>query len=286
MNDKPLCVLLIEDDPGEACLIRELLRRSTETNYELRHAGNLADGLAFLHIAPADVVLLDLTLPDSSGIETLNRFMVSAPGVPVVVQTGLNDDEIGRTAIRNGAHDFLVKGRFDGRMLYASIRYAVERNALFQKVAGINQSILELERDRVVQETTNAAVYALSQPLTILTIVASEMVKELKPGDRHFENVTRICEATDRINRIVRDITAKRKHGIKTYPGEVQVLDLSQASHHVPAPPAAAPSPAPAQAPASSRPVALPTRPAAPPPAPQAGRPVAVSTAGPARIEI
>ncbi len=111
---------------------------------------------------------------------------------------------------------------------------------------------------------------------------AASLLKELKPGDRHFENVTRISEATDRINRIVRDITAKRKHGIKTYPGEVQVMDLSQASHHVPAPPAAAPAPVPI--PAAARP-AMPTRPAAPP-VPQAARPVAASTPGPARMEI
>jgi DNA-binding response OmpR family regulator len=298
MNDEPLRVLLIEDDPGEARLIRELLRRSTETNYELRHAGSLTDGLTFLHIAPADVVLLDLTLPDSAGLDTLGRFMMAAPGVPVIVQTGLNDDELGRTAIRRGAHDFLLKGRFDGRMLYSSIRYAVDRNALFQRVAGINQSILELERDRVVQDTVNDAVYAMSQPLTILTMVTSEIIRDLQPGDRHYENVQRLCEAADRINRVVRDLSNKRRAVMKTYPGDVQVIDLSRANA-VPEPPAVAAAPAPVSAAAPSRPAVqpAPSRPSVQiPPAPRPAaaaaavaappKPVVFSLEGPARMEI
>jgi DNA-binding response OmpR family regulator len=287
-TNEPLRVLLIEDDPGEARLIRELLRRSTEEQYELRHAGSLADGLTFLRIAPADVVLLDLTLPDSAGIDTLSLFMNAAPGMPVIVQTGLGTDEIGRMAIRRGAHDFLVKGRFDGRMLYTSIRYAVERGTLFQKVAAINQSILELERNRVMQDTVNAAVYSMSQPLTIVSMISSELIKDLKPGDKQYENLSRLCQATDSLNRIVRDMGNKRQYGIQTYPGEVQVLDLSRSSA-VPEPrliqSAAAPSRSALPPPASP----TPSRAVAPPPAAQApapARPVAVTMDGPARMEI
>jgi CheY-like chemotaxis protein len=213
--------------------------------------------------------------------------MTSAPGVPVIIQTGRNDEELARSALRRGAHDFLVKGRFDGRMLYSAIKYAVDRNTLFQRIAGINQSILELERDRVVQDTVNEAVYALSQPLTILTILASEMVKELKPGERHFDTVSKMCEATDRLNRIVRDMGGKRKQSIKTYPGEVQVLDFSHGIPVMEQQPAAAravapPPPSPAIA---AKPIAPPRPVAAVTPAPRAVA-APVTTTGPARMEL
>ncbi|MFH0909191.1 MAG: response regulator [bacterium] len=230
MKDQTLRVLLIEDDPGEARLIREMLRRSPNTTYDLRHAGNLSDGLAFLHVVPADIVLLDLSLPDSNGLDTLAKLTNMAPGVPVIVQTGLSDDEIGRTALRRGAQDFLVKGRFDGHMLNASIRYAVERSRLFQKVASLNQAILEVERNRVMQEAVGGAAHAISQPLTILTMVTSQIMDELQPNDRLYEKVTHLCNATERITRIVRDMSNLRKQTTPTYPGDVQILDVPAAS--------------------------------------------------------
>ena len=230
MKDQTLRVLLIEDDPGEARLIREMLRRAPDITYDLRHASNLADGVAFLHVVPADIVLLDLSLPDSGGLDTLARLTNMAPGVPVIVQTGLTDDEIGRAALRRGAQDFLIKGRFDGHMLHASIRYAVERSRLFQKVSSLNQAILEVERNRVVQEAVGSAAHALSQPLTVLTMVTSQIMDELTPHDGLYEKVSQLCDATERMTRIVRDMSNPRKKAAPTYPGDVQILDVFASS--------------------------------------------------------
>ena len=230
MKDQTLRVLLIEDDPAEARLIREMLRRAPDVTYDLRHASNLCDGIAFLHIVPADIVLLDLSLPDSGGLDTLAKLTNLVPGLPIVVQTGLSDPEIGRVALRRGAQDVLIKGRFDGHMLNASIRYAVERSLLFRKVAGLNQAILEVERNRVIQEAVGGAAHAITQPLTVLTMVTSQIMDELTPHDRLYEKVSHLCDATERITRIVREMSNPQKHSTPTYPGDVQILDVAAAS--------------------------------------------------------
>ncbi len=230
MKDQTIRVLLIEDDPAEARLIREMLRRAPDITYELRHASNLSDGIAFLHVVPADIVLLDLSLPDSGGLDTLAKLATLAPGIPVVVQTGLSDPEIGRVALRRGAQDVLVKCRFDGHMLNASIRYAVERSQLFRKVASLNQAILEVERNRVVQEAVGGAAHAINQPLTIMNLVTSQLLDEIKPNDPSFRKIGQLCEAADRITRIVREMSEGQKPSSPKYPGEVQILDISAAS--------------------------------------------------------
>jgi two-component system, cell cycle sensor histidine kinase and response regulator CckA len=118
-------ILLIEDNPGDAVLISEML--SGINNYALTQADRLSSGLQLLRQNSFNVVLLDLGLPDSSGIETFRRVQSERPEAPVIVLTGLTDEEIAVQAISQGAQDFLVKGRIDGELLTRAIRYAVER---------------------------------------------------------------------------------------------------------------------------------------------------------------
>ena len=120
-------VLLIEDSRGYARLIREMLSEAKETRFVLDHAVRLSDGLALLAEGRSDIVLLDLGLPDSQGLETLRSVQEQAPGVPVVVLTGLDDEETAFRAVRMDAQDYLFKGQIDSNLLVRSIRYAMER---------------------------------------------------------------------------------------------------------------------------------------------------------------
>jgi DNA-binding response OmpR family regulator len=125
-----LKVLLIEDNPGDARLIRESLTESREvrgSSFNLEYADRLSVGLARLAEGGIDAILLDLSLPDSHGLDTLSKMYVQAPGVPILVLTGLDDETIGLEAVQNGAQDYLVKGQIDGQLLARSIRYAIER---------------------------------------------------------------------------------------------------------------------------------------------------------------
>ncbi|HTI35119.1 MAG TPA: response regulator, partial [Miltoncostaea sp.] len=120
-----LRVLLIEDDDGDALLVREELEE-VGAFPDLRHVGSLRAALAELG-PEVDCVLLDLGLPDATGLDALAALQAASPGLAVVVLTGLDDEEAGAAAVRAGAQDFLVKGQVGGDTLMRAIRYAVSR---------------------------------------------------------------------------------------------------------------------------------------------------------------
>jgi phosphoserine phosphatase RsbU/P len=124
--------LLIEDNPGDARLIREMLREADagDAAVDLLQAERLSTGLARLAADGVDVVLLDLSLPDSSGIDTFAAVHVAASSVPIVVLSGLDDEDLAVRAVQDGAQDYLVKGRVDGGTIFRSMRYAIERQRL------------------------------------------------------------------------------------------------------------------------------------------------------------
>ena len=124
---RPLRVLLIEDSSEEAELIRMMLAQSRREEVRVDHVTRLADGLARLAAAPADVVLLDFSLPDSKGLLSFQRVRAAAPHAPIVILTNLDDEETALSAVREGAQDYLVKRQVDNELLLRSIRYAIER---------------------------------------------------------------------------------------------------------------------------------------------------------------
>ena len=120
-------VLLVEDNPGDALLVRELLRFQPNAPTELAEVGSLSAASQRLETEPYDALLLDLGLPDSQGLETFERLSAAHPELPVVVLSGLGDEAVALRAVQAGAQDFLVKGEIDGDLLVRALRYAVER---------------------------------------------------------------------------------------------------------------------------------------------------------------
>ncbi len=127
MPDTSLQILLIEDNPGDALLVQEMLSDADSEVFELRRANSLLGGLDALAERGADVVLLDLNLPDSHGLETFSSLRKHAPDVPVVLLTGNDDDGLALRAVEEGAQDYLVKDRLDSEALVRALRYAVVR---------------------------------------------------------------------------------------------------------------------------------------------------------------
>ncbi len=141
---KTINVLLIEDNSAYARLIRELLAESRGTIFVLEHSLRLSDGLLHLGDRRHDVVLLDLGLPDSQGLDTLLRVQEKAPGVPIIVLTGLDDEELAFKAIRMDAQDYIVKGQADSDLLVRAILYAIERKRTKEALRASEEKYREL----------------------------------------------------------------------------------------------------------------------------------------------
>ena len=120
-------VLLIEDNAGDARLIHEMLREEEGAPFDLHSVDRLSRGLEALSRRPASLVLLDLSLPDSHGIETFSKVYAHAPKVPIIVLSGNDDETLALYAVKSGAQDYLVKGRIDRELLLRSMQYAIER---------------------------------------------------------------------------------------------------------------------------------------------------------------
>ncbi len=120
-------VLLIEDNPGDARLIREMLAEDPEDRFRLHCTDRLSRGLDFLSAEKAGLVLLDLSLPDSHGLDTFVKVFAHAPQIPIIVLTGNDDDTVALSAVKTGAQDYLVKGRLDRELLMRSMQYSIER---------------------------------------------------------------------------------------------------------------------------------------------------------------
>jgi len=230
MQGKPIRILQVEDDPAEVRLVRDMLNRAEGGTYEITNAPNLADALARLSEATFDAILLDLTLPDSREINTFQQVSAKATGTPIIVLSGYGDREFARTAVHNGAQDFLVKGHVNTHLLDCSIRYAIERHLLFRNIAANADKRLHEERNRVVEETAGGVAHEINQPLTVMALLSEKLLLETKPDDPIYTHLLSLKIAAERIDEIVKQIEAAKIYATRPYGKDFDILDLKAAS--------------------------------------------------------
>lgn len=153
-------VLLIEDNPIDAQLVQAALAdmgkfSSAGPSFKFIHAKKLAEGMETLAQGDIDVVLLDLSLPDSDGLETVAHARARAAQVPIIVMTGLNDEALAVRIVRRGAQDYLVKGQVDRKSLIRTIRYAIERKRAEEELRETKENF------RSIVETTNEWIWSM-----------------------------------------------------------------------------------------------------------------------------
>jgi signal transduction histidine kinase len=127
LHDAKVTILLVEDNPGDARLTRELLAEVDSFRFDLEHVGSLGEAIAALERGRFDVVLLDLSLPDSHGVDGIAALQRAAPTLPIVVLTGRTDEGVAIDVLQAGAEDYLIKGMGDGQLMVRAIRYSIER---------------------------------------------------------------------------------------------------------------------------------------------------------------
>ncbi len=195
-------VLLIEDNPGDADLVR---LRLVEINSDLKVscANRLSDGLASISRSTPSVVLLDLNLPDSHGAETFRRVLSKAPGVPVVVLSGYDDEDLALKAVHQGVQDYLVKGAFDSKQLGRAIRYAVERQALMTSLDASRQQQLQF-KDQFLSHVS----HELRTPLTCIhqfvTLILDGLAGKIEPQQR--EHLGTVLKSVNQLRNMIGDL--------------------------------------------------------------------------------
>ncbi len=153
-------VLLIEDNPGDVRIIKELLGEAKELKFNLHSAENLLKGLTYITESSFDIILLDLTLPDSSGIETLKRMLEHDSKYPIIVLTGTNDLQLAIQAVKVGAQDYLVKGQIEINQLIRSIFHAIDRHKMIKTIESLVDDLQknELRLRKIIEENADSII--------------------------------------------------------------------------------------------------------------------------------
>lgn len=167
-------VLLVEDNPGDADLIMEYLTSNERRRYQLTGVDNLAAALAALGARSFDIVLLDLSLPDSTGLDTVQGVIASFPQVTIVVLTGLADEDVALQAMRSGAQDYLEKNQITPALLQRTISYAIERREVLR------------EKEKLLAELSTA-LEQIETLRGILPICAS--CKKIRDEDNQWHHI-------------------------------------------------------------------------------------------------
>src|SRR5271166_2230733 len=195
-------ILLIEDNPGDADLVRLRLVEGQST-VKVNCVNRLSDGLASLSSEPPSVVLLDLNLPDSHGAETFRRVKEHSPNVPVVVLSGMDDEALAIKAVHQGVQDYLIKGNLSSKHLERAIRYAVERQALLRSLEITRKQQIEFKN-----QFLSHVSHELRTPLTCIhqyvTLLLDGLAGPMAPNQN--DHLKTVLKSVNQLHAMIRDL--------------------------------------------------------------------------------
>jgi signal transduction histidine kinase len=212
VSTEPTKVLLVEDNLGDARLLYEGMEEALPDQFRMTHVRRLSEALEYLWEETCDVVLLDLGLPDSHGLDTLVVTRAQAPGVPIVVLTGFQDEALAVEALKAGAQDYLVKGQVDSKLLGRTLRYAIVRKAteealLREGLALARAKELQCSRQRLIaahERVRREASAQLHDGVQEDLLILKGHLQELLKGTRSASETTRlVSEAIDGLNQVI-----------------------------------------------------------------------------------
>ncbi|HWY21697.1 MAG TPA: hybrid sensor histidine kinase/response regulator [Candidatus Acidoferrum sp.] len=202
MDHQATSVLLIEDNPGDADLVRLRLVEG-QADVKVNCVNRLSDGLASLTRETPTLVLLDLNLPDSHGAETFRRVMEHAPSVPVVVLSGQDDEVLAMKAVHHGVQDYLVKGNISSKNLERAMRYAVERQALLRALEISQKQQLDF-KNRFLSHVS----HELRTPLTCIhqyvTLLLDGLAGSMAP--EQSDHLKTVLKSVNQLHAMIRDL--------------------------------------------------------------------------------
>jgi len=185
ITKRPLQVLLVEDNAGDARLLREMFSKEKADSFELTHLSRMHDAEVYLAKGGVDIVLLDMGLPDGHGLDTLRRARAAAPDVAMIVLTGLEDEVLAAEAIKEGAQDYLIKGQIENRALPRALRHAIERHRMQAETDLMRTQQLQL-RDEFLSHVSHELRSPLTSIYSFSTIIADGLAGETTPQQNDY----------------------------------------------------------------------------------------------------
>lgn len=185
MNEKTLHVLLVEDNAGDARLLREMFRTEKPDSFELTHLLRMKDAEIHLAKGGVDIVLLDMGLPDGHGLDTVRRAHAVAPGVPMIVLTGLDDETLAAEAMKEGAQDYLIKGQIENRALPRALRHAIERHRMQTETDLIRTQQIQF-KDEFLSHVSHELRSPLAAVRQFVTILLDRLAGDLNPEQSQY----------------------------------------------------------------------------------------------------
>jgi signal transduction histidine kinase len=226
MNTRTIRVLLVEDNADDVILFREMFRKEQPGSFELAHRERMSDAVDYLASQPVDIVLLDMGLPDGHGLETVRRAHAAAPKVPLIVLTGLDDEDIAAQALKDGALDYLVKGQIENRALPRALRYAIERHQTQMETEKIRNQQLQLK-----DEFLSHVSHELRSPLTAIyefvSILTDGIAGEMNSEQAEYLQVTlrNVLQLRSMIDDLL-DVTRVQGGKLSVEPRCISVADV------------------------------------------------------------
>jgi signal transduction histidine kinase len=185
MKKEPLHVLVVEDNAGDARLLREMFSKEQPGSFEVTHLLRMSDALSHLAKGVTDIVLLDMGLPDGHGLDTVRRARAVAPGVPVIVLTGLDDEALAAEAMREGAQDYLIKGQIENRALPRALRHAIERHRMQTETDLIRTHQLRF-KDEFLSHVSHELRSPLNAIYQFVSILLDKLAGDVKPEQHQY----------------------------------------------------------------------------------------------------
>ena len=228
MVDKRISILLIEDNSGDRRLISEMLAEASNVTFDVKYADRLQAATEYLDQNRVEVILLDLGLPDSQGLETLKRVYTQVSELPIVVLTGLNDEMIGIQAVNEGAQDYLIKGQVDTHLLRRTIRYAIERKQAEERERRLQLQLNLSNRLASLGLMVEGIAHEINNPLTNVIGFAQMLAFEDIPESIR-EDIKTINDNAQRVANIIKNLLtfAKQQKLERTY---INVNDIIEAT--------------------------------------------------------
>ena len=193
-------ILLVEDNPGDARLVREMLSAEAAGQFEIEDAGTLADAEKMLGGKTYEVVLLDLSLPDGSGIELVRRIADVAKEAAIILLTGRADENLAIEALRSGAQDYFNKMGLTGFGLARSMTYAIERQRIRQQAGSTTDELY------LLSDVTRMITIQVKQYVADLDTLTQEALEEIPQDDASRNAMVRIQEHVVRIRNLLQTV--------------------------------------------------------------------------------